>query len=1743
MPVAIKSRELHNFAAIALYVPSQLENSAMQTQSNNAQAGAAEDKQNAILKERHSHWPYAADHARRNFDPEIIEAQAIHILARGLSSQRLLAFVGAGASMAYGRLTWNGLLSVLWDEFNAELEKKAARPPQASQVKGITNSLWPDKKSFLDAANNPIKIQILSELWRAIAADQSITEGGHKITEQGGLTNIKRQTKAYLQDYFGFLKNLAVQIQGKANPDAENLDEILRRLQAVAHKEKNTTEGNFGLKGVIRILSDKLASQTSGSSNQETAEHLNVDLNALLNLLAIALKNPSKGEDSPLRHLILDWGIHRFVTTNYDHEIERMLKELNFEKTDDPDGRFHSKEYQVYKFNAQSTGQAMCFATDGPKQNAAILHMHGDVDEPDSLVLTATDYQQLYLEEHPQRDLVQNTALAIFSANPVLFVGSNVDEDDVLRPMRQFMSGPGHRSHRLAVAIFPSLKSRNERHFQQIRLLLQYGVYVIFTGQASGVIGNGGTETTRKQNDQNEHWLYEYKKIQDDLEKELKKIENTWTDAATASSPAFNSAINKLKDLKNSCHIIEGVTCNKINNLGISEELDSLINTIKSINDFIKNGKQNNQDNSKEKQLLISKFGIILETVSCRIISNFVCAKLIALREKINQRQERQLSPPLPYSRQYAKPDEINLPEFAPVRIHFRHHVLCDFDESLRGNSVTERIDTRAVNSDSKNSTPYQKLARLIQNAKLPTGNCDRIKELPLAEYSGRRFFVISGARGVGKGSHFDDLVATKKRGAKLHYPNLMDLLPEIGYASQGCTHVVLHLNLAFSNEISTTVAQLIYVLDDFILSAQDDEQNLKYAKKVAEYHNDQLESLSFRLRKMVWLSHKRGSYTGRVLLAIGNGSVLFDHEGSPKNGQIKRLLFMLLSPIYSRAPLDILLYVGESEVPKFLRSQHLDPDPESYLAEQNNQLNLDQSSFDRRGGRRLARANIRNGLIVDPKGRHPLVYVHSLPETGIKDLIDSLFPKLSPLLESRNIQRGDYVGDAITENDLHELAIRTGRSRFAQTLVLAYIQANAKINTSDNSNRSKPASGILRRVLTALSGPPTSFAVLGSIGLVLELWSEKHTLGSESIEFNNIDIFSTRNPDSQLCNNIAQHFATNPSHYSWELALEILWHLSAFSHPIEPSVLVVCPRISEDLNRIIVKDEEFRKQIRPDPSSGDSSLSERELVIALVAMLELLVQWRLLFRVSKRPLPFVSSDVFQNRYAVHRHLQRHFLRLMGGRNLETSQWDQFGTTLYISQPDEAPSLYPKVQKALTDIVAELIRFPRVGKPERQLPSAATNMNPISMVDEANRIRAVFALLRSTFSVAALSHLSLHSMEDHSESASIGYMAHYRRIVRWTLHAAQYWEAEFEQLRKNNWNGYRKNKTLGVCQDMLIESGKTLSHVTGFDTQKDTQYREPMGIFYPGELVWLHNECGVISLAQGKLYDAEHMFALAEKAIGAIESDDSGSLHVRIRLHIAQVMIERGRPYRARQILQPISIRRHGHPMPPLVAKYLIGLLEHLGGNYQVAFDYYEQALAGLRLHERSRAAAFVLMRQASLVLVMGPDGLNKARAIADEAISLAQHGGHEDVRVLAMLARVRVNIDAQQPLANGLFEELSYAQRYATAMDMPRITCEVHELRARLLSMQGEYRLSAAEAGASLEIAALRGMKLFKARAMLTLAQIYQRRGDRSGALALVRTGKEVAHAAAYYSCVRGFKALEAEMMAPPPVFGHRAE
>lgn len=147
---------------------------------------------------------------------------------------------------------------------------------------------------------------------------------------------------------------------------------------------------------------------------------------------------------------LLGMPIRRFVTTNYDMEIEHALhakhkltkKELfetsggAAELADIRSGaitRNHRSFTQKDVNHEQLTriSLARCDLS-----NYMVFHCHGRMDDMDSCVITEEDFQEWYLREAPDKQMFNQTLDLLFGSNPILFIGYSLSDPDLTRWLR-----------------------------------------------------------------------------------------------------------------------------------------------------------------------------------------------------------------------------------------------------------------------------------------------------------------------------------------------------------------------------------------------------------------------------------------------------------------------------------------------------------------------------------------------------------------------------------------------------------------------------------------------------------------------------------------------------------------------------------------------------------------------------------------------------------------------------------------------------------------------------------------------------------------------------------------------------------------------------------------------------------------------------------------------------------------------------------------------------------------------------------------------------------------------------------------------------------------------------------------------------------------------------------------------------------------------------------------------------------
>ena len=196
----------------------------------------------------------------------------------------------------------------------------------------------------------------------------------------------------------------------------------------------------------------------------------------------------------PLHQLNVELGVSRFLTTNYDLEVERLFIDRGYrfngtqaappgasepQRVDPIGGRAGDAS-----FDREHLADMLSFSLDLSGDEASVFHLHGPATRNAEMVLTERDYMDLYLRTDEYRETVDEAIDLAISSNPIMFVGLGMSEDDVLRPLRQFVSNQERHWDRTTIALLGSTKGPEVERTQSSVLYTRYGVQALFYGRA-----------------------------------------------------------------------------------------------------------------------------------------------------------------------------------------------------------------------------------------------------------------------------------------------------------------------------------------------------------------------------------------------------------------------------------------------------------------------------------------------------------------------------------------------------------------------------------------------------------------------------------------------------------------------------------------------------------------------------------------------------------------------------------------------------------------------------------------------------------------------------------------------------------------------------------------------------------------------------------------------------------------------------------------------------------------------------------------------------------------------------------------------------------------------------------------------------------------------------------------------------------------------------------------------------------
>jgi len=185
---------------------------------------------------------------------------------------------------------------------------------------------------------------------------------------------------------------------------------------------------------------------------------------------------------------LLDLPIKRFVTTNYDCEIERALIRKwklppeEFGLGNDLRGQNPASRSSPRSFTqrAESLHHLAHFALAGVSDNDnRVFHCHGRFDDPETIIATEADYQLWYLGKQEGASLAfQQSFELLLGSNPLLFLGYGLRDEDLLRPLRELVAlDSKQKGSRPIFALLPEEEGNDPFHHDA--LFDRYGLHVI----------------------------------------------------------------------------------------------------------------------------------------------------------------------------------------------------------------------------------------------------------------------------------------------------------------------------------------------------------------------------------------------------------------------------------------------------------------------------------------------------------------------------------------------------------------------------------------------------------------------------------------------------------------------------------------------------------------------------------------------------------------------------------------------------------------------------------------------------------------------------------------------------------------------------------------------------------------------------------------------------------------------------------------------------------------------------------------------------------------------------------------------------------------------------------------------------------------------------------------------------------------------------------------------------------------
>ncbi|MBL8297315.1 MAG: SIR2 family protein [Rhodanobacteraceae bacterium] len=463
-----------------------------------------------------------------------IRARSILDLYRAFSVGGLVAFVGSGTSVLLGYDSWKDF-AVAFADAALEQRKLYASVAAHGSLAKYCSDLAKSLEALKTAEGRSFDPAAVLSLAREFAWQQDLWLRSIGHAEAGSFDAAlekKLSTLFWIRDSIGVSKDgarwldytpadlddwsiprvppyqesgrhAAVDAATIADPTALAPDLVVDELSGLATRAPSATAQRvpIELKNGMRLLGFLLEDKSDSDPQVRRAPVSRKEL--------IAAKRPFVDILACLRN---DWRITRYLTLNYDLEIERALEYYDFpfysltspvrprrdESTAAPglDWDTDSTARQAvvrsrlgergrsFDLGPENAGELMLFAAGYPSDLIQVVHLHGSVRDPSRMIVTDSDYNSRYFSPGGWSAALGDGQEMLFRGNAVVFFGVGMKEDELLRPLR-LLANSSNRESRTAFAFLESDGDDRDTAVA-LKLYQRYGVRTLFVGTRLG---------------------------------------------------------------------------------------------------------------------------------------------------------------------------------------------------------------------------------------------------------------------------------------------------------------------------------------------------------------------------------------------------------------------------------------------------------------------------------------------------------------------------------------------------------------------------------------------------------------------------------------------------------------------------------------------------------------------------------------------------------------------------------------------------------------------------------------------------------------------------------------------------------------------------------------------------------------------------------------------------------------------------------------------------------------------------------------------------------------------------------------------------------------------------------------------------------------------------------------------------------------------------------------------------------